>query len=89
MMELLHMLNEFNDLSDQIFLHRFPTGESSHTCAGRKTGQWRRRGRGRAQPNEDVILPRATECNQGAKLCYVVDVPDAVRLKYMNTYVVV
>ena len=54
-MEFLHVPKELNVLSDRVLSHRFPTGKSSHTCVGKKTGQWRRRGRGGAQLNEDVI----------------------------------
>ena len=54
-MEFLHMLKELNNLSDWILSRWFPKGKSSHASAGRKTVQWRRRERGGAQPNEDVI----------------------------------
>ena len=33
------MLKELNDLSDQVLSHWFPTGKSSHACAGRRNGQ--------------------------------------------------
>ena len=51
---------------DRVLSHWFPTRRSTHASASRKTGQWRRRGRGGAQPNEDVssALCLATS-NQG------------------------
>ena len=54
-MEFLHMPKELNGLSDHVLSHWFPMEKSSHTGVGRKTEQWRRCGRGGAQPNEDVI----------------------------------
>ena len=49
------MPKELNGLSDQVLSHWFPTRKSSHTGAGKKTRQGRRRGRGGAQLNEVVI----------------------------------
>ena len=49
------MPKKLNDLSDWVLSHSFPTRKSSNAGASRKTGQFRRRGRGGAQPNEDVI----------------------------------
>jgi hypothetical protein len=40
---------------DQVLSHWFPTRKSSHACAGMETGQWKRRGKSKAQLNEDVI----------------------------------
>ena len=54
-MEFLSMPKELDGLSDQVLSHWFPTRKSSHTGAGRKTEQWKSRGRGKAQPNEDVF----------------------------------
>ena len=33
----------------QVLSHWFPTRRFSHACVGRKTGHWRRRGKGNAQ----------------------------------------
>ena len=37
---------ELNDSSDRVLSHWFLRGKSSHAGAGKKTGKWRRRGRG-------------------------------------------
>ena len=54
--EFLHTPKELNDLRDRILSYWFPTGKSSHTCVGRKIGQWRRREKGGTQPNERCDL---------------------------------
>ena len=54
-MESLHMPKEFNGLSDWVLSHWFPMEKSSEAGVGWKTGQWRSRGRGGAQLNEDII----------------------------------
>ena len=62
-MEFLHMpkeLNGFNDrtingLIDRVLSRWFSTMKSSHLGVDKKTGQWRRPGKGGARPNEDVI----------------------------------
>ena len=47
-MEFLHMPKELNGLSDRVLSHWFSMWKSSHASVGRKTGQWRRRGRDEA-----------------------------------------
>ena len=42
------MPKELNSLSDHVLSRWFPAGKSSHGGVGRKTGQRRRRGRGRS-----------------------------------------
>ena len=54
-MEFLYMPKELSVLSDRVLSHSFPTRKSSHAGAGRKIGQWKRRGRGMAHLNVDVI----------------------------------
>ena len=49
------MPNKLNGLNDRVLSHWFPMRKNSHIGADRKTGHGTRRGRGRAQPNEDVI----------------------------------
>ena len=46
-------LNIYN--FDRLLSHWFPVRKSSHESAGRKTGQWKRRERGRTQLNTNVI----------------------------------
>ena len=54
-MEFLHMPKELNDLSDHVLSHWFPTWKNSYAGVGRKTKQWKKCGRGGAQPIEYVI----------------------------------
>ena len=51
-MGYIHTPKVLNGLSDRVLSHWFPTGKSSHAYVDRKTG---RRGRGGAQPNENMI----------------------------------
>jgi hypothetical protein len=53
------MSKELGGFSDQTLSHWFPMEKGSHAVASRKTRQCRRCGKGRAQPNEDVIWPEA------------------------------
>ena len=45
-MKFLYMSKELNGLSHRVLSHWFLTVKSSHASAGKKIGQWRKRGRG-------------------------------------------
>ena len=55
LIEFLHMSKKLNDLSDRVLSQWFPKRKSSYAGADRETGQWRKHGKGGAQPNENVI----------------------------------